>query len=117
MKYLSFLFIATIAISLLSCATILNDQNVTVDIFTDPPGAQVKINDSLIATNTPASIYLPRSSNPVYLTLIKDSLKRNVFLDSKNCSAFWYGNFLFGPLSLVGYIVDIAGTKDRKSVV
>ncbi len=100
------LYLLLLPVLLGSCATIFNSTYTTTQIVTNPTAAKMVINgvDTLCCSNK--VIVLKRSSAPVKIDIIKDSLKQTVQVLPKT-SPIFYLNALYYPF----FIVDLLNDK------
>ena len=100
------LYLLLLPVLLGSCATIFNSTYTTTQIVTNPTAAKMVINgvDTLCCSNK--VIVLKRSSAPVKIDIIKDSLKQTVQV-LPNTSPIFYLNALYYPF----FIVDLLNDK------
>jgi hypothetical protein len=93
-----------------SCATLIHKRTVGVNIYTDIDSSIVCVKDCNDCYVTPATIDLNRSKKDVILTIQKDTLQRQVILNSKLSTAFWVGN-MFSGAGVIGYAIDLTNPK------
>lgn len=92
-----------------SCATLFSSNTVTVQMQSEPPGAQYQIGP--FSGKTPDSIAIPKKSIPDFATFELPGYERKtVPIESGITGVFWV-NVLFWP----GMIVDIV-TGDYKTL-
>ena len=112
MKKLHLLFFTSLAILISGCASIVDGGNKTVQVTSNPPGAQFAVYNSsgkfIITQTTPAIVTLPRSDGwfvPASYKLICD--KEGYHSDESHIRAIlspWYfGNIIFG--GLIGIVI------------
>lgn len=95
---------------LTSCSTLIHQRTVGINIYTDVDSALVCIKDTTECYFTPATINLKRSKSDVELIVKKDTLIKNVTLDSRLSTAFWIGN-MFSGAGIFGYAIDLTNPK------
>ena len=100
------LYILFLPFLLGSCATVFNSQYTTSHIVTNPKGAKIVINgiDTICCSNN--EIAIKRSSVPVRIEVLKDSLKQTVQVLPKT-SLIFFLNALYYP----AFIVDLLNDK------
>lgn len=105
------LLIILIGIIFISCASIINTDFTTINVFTVQDSTKLCIgNDTSNFRKTPTKIQVYRSKKPLKLTIKKDSINKSVFIPSNLSGAFWFGNILNGTLPY-GHIVDLSNEK------
>lgn|SRR5574344_205628 len=109
MKISRLVIIGISVLSFSSCATLINQRSVDVNIFTDVDSALVCIKDSDECYVTPATINLLRSKSDVELIFKKDTITKSVTLESQLSSAVTLGNYF--SFSIIGMIVDFTNPK------
>ena len=88
-----------------SCATILNQRDISIEIHSVQDSIKVLTeNDSLVPT--PVIIEVPRSDHDFKLTIKKDSTIKSVLLKNIVSPEFQWGNLLLVYLCPIGYIID-----------
>ena len=93
-----------------SCATLMHQRTVGINIYSDVDSALVCIKDTTECYEMPATIDLVRSKSDIELIVKKDTLIKTVILDSRLSTAFWLGNILNG-VGIVGYAIDLTNSK------
>ena len=95
-----------------SCATLINTRIVRVNVYSETDSVKVHFNnDSLNWYNLPTSTDVIRSKNSLMITAQKDTTQKKIEVKRKISTAFWLGNLAFGPVGIVGYIVDLTNHK------
>jgi len=98
----SYVALVTGALMLSSCATIVNGRTQPVTVMSEPPGAQVKIDNIPVGT-TPTTMELKRG-DVHQVTIEKDGYVLDNEAVSQSTSGWFAGNILLG--GIVGMIVD-----------
>lgn len=102
---LAFLF----TLVLHSCATLVNTPYSVLEVSSFPDSAIVSIENNPNEYVTPAVIPLKRSKQNVLISIEKDSISKQLLLDSKLSPAFTIGNlFSWG---LYGYVIDLTNPR------
>lgn len=105
MKRIKLLLLITLSLS--SCATILNSENTIVKISSDKASEIIFNNDTISVNRKQIKIRPKRSKNPLKITVLKDSLKKEFYLN-KNLSATYFLNFYnYGA----GFFIDLFSHK------
>lgn len=96
-----------------SCATIMNKRNVHLAILTGVPVKVVFGNDTISSRKITSSrnrteFVVPRQKDSIKLTLLTDSLKKNIVLHSGNSFAYWLNVV---STAGVGVLVDKSSNK------
>jgi hypothetical protein len=91
-----------------SCATILNNRTVQMDITTSEPARVVHTNDTLHTVKNRLTINVLRQKEPVHLTIIGDSMTKSVDIDSKTSPVFLLNAY---PPFWPGFWVDWKNPK------
>lgn len=91
-----------------SCASIFNKDTAVVKISSDTASQVVFEQDTLQISKKQIKIRPKRSKEAVKLTVLKDSLQKNVYLDSKISTIFWVNIlYTYG----LGILVDLTNDK------
>src|SRR3954463_7568514 len=92
-------------LSLTSCATILNGRAtyVKLTVISPSPSVVVKDHDTIKATCEPVTVVTERSKKPLRLTVLNDSVSKNIFIKSRTSFAFWLNAY---PGLWPGFIID-----------
>ncbi len=101
----------TICFLLSSCATLINQRTVDVNVYSDTDSVKICIsNDTTRWYNTPACINVERSRNDLSIIARKDTIQKQINIKSKLSNAFWFGN-LFSGIGILGYAIDLTNPK------
>jgi len=71
MKAITSLFVVVFSFVVSGCASITASRSESFSVLSDPPGAQVRLNGSLVGT-TPAVIDIPRQANSPQIEVSQD---------------------------------------------
>ena len=95
---------ALIAVCVLSsaCATAINGTTQRVAVASDPPGAQVYVNDAPVGV-TPAFVDVPRRDRDLELRLEKDGYEPARLALEREFSGWSWGNVLFAGVPINDY--------------
>ena len=95
---------ALIAVCVLSsaCATAINGTTQRVAVASDPPGAQVYVNDAPVGV-TPAFVDVPRRDRDLELRLDKDGYEPARLALEREFSGWSWGNVLFAGVPINDY--------------
>jgi hypothetical protein len=105
MKTLKILLFLTPILLIFSCATILNQRDISIEIHSVQDSISIlKEGDSIVPT--PVIIDVPRNDHDFNLTIKKDSIVRNIRLKSKVSPEFTWGNLLLLYGCPIGYFID-----------
>jgi hypothetical protein len=95
-------------ITLTGCATILRGTGHGIGISSQPPGAEVTIDNQILGI-TPVSAKLRRKDNH-QIVIQMEGYEPYAIMLTRQTSGWVFGNILFGPGVLIGLAVDaIAG--------
>lgn len=97
-----FTLLALLAWLVSGCATIMNEDMVSIPVYTTPPGARVTING--MDYTSPATVTAPRGKGDYKLHVSKDGFEPVDVLLVESADAWLWGNILFG--GLIGLAVD-----------
>ena len=97
-------------LSFSSCTTLMHQRTVGINIIADVDSALVCMKNTNECYITPVTIDFIRSKSDIELIVRKDTLIRNVTLDSRLSTAFWLGN-MFNGTGVVGYAIDLTNPK------
>ena len=106
------LFIIT-AIGLLfsSCATLIHQKTVDINVHSDADSVKICINnDTTRWYNTPTWVNVKRSNDYLLITAKKDNVVKLIPIVSKLSIAFWLGN-MFSGAGIFGYAIDMTNPK------
>ena len=87
---------------IVACATIMNEEMVSVPVYTTPSGANLTING--MEYTSPATIQAPRGKGDFKLHIEKEGYKPVDILLTQSCDGWLWGNIVFG--GLIGLAVD-----------
>ncbi|MFV0554278.1 MAG: hypothetical protein ACK5LR_06190 [Mangrovibacterium sp.] len=87
---------------LTSCATLLNERTTYVTVKTTEPAMIICGSDSIETGRKKTVLKLERSSDPITISAISDSLKSQVTLEAQNSKIYKYNIFNLG----LGMLVD-----------
>ena len=90
-----------------SCASILNGEKTVVKISADKESKIIYKKDTISINKKQTTIRPIRSKKPLKITVLKDSLKEDFYLESKLSEAFWQNILNYG----VGMLVDLSTDK------
>jgi len=97
-----------------SCATIVNNNSIAVNIYSDTDSVKIYLNnDTSIYYNLPAIIGVNRSKDDLIITAQKDTIQKTIEVKSYNTAAFWWGN-LFNGTGVIGYAIDLTNHRRFK---
>jgi hypothetical protein len=85
-----------------ACATIMNEDMVSVPVYTTPSSAKLVING--MEYTSPATIQAPRGKGDFKLHIEKEGYKPVDILLRQSCDAWLWGDIIFG--GLIGLAVD-----------
>lgn len=85
-----------------ACATAINGTTQRVAVASDPPGAQVYVNDAPVGV-TPAFVDLPRRDRDLELRLEKDGYEPAKLEVERELSGWSWGNLLFAGVPINDY--------------
>lgn len=96
-----------------SCATIFNRRTTKIKISADKESKLVYNKDTLFINQTRRVIRPTRSKKTLKLTILQDSLKKDVYLNNKLSHLFWANVFNpFFPIGAgVGFGIDLSNKK------
>jgi hypothetical protein len=98
-----------ISIFYTSCATIFNLPDEHLTVITDTP-ARISVNNFHSDTSSESSnLYVPRSSNPLKLTVTNSQSTRNYNIRPRNSFAYWLN--LYPSTMWLGFLVDMHNPK------
>jgi hypothetical protein len=103
-KWVGFALIAGLLPTLDGCATILRGTNHGVGISSQPPGAEVIIDNELYGI-TPVSAKLKRKDNH-HIVIQMEGYEPYEIMLTRQTSGWVFGNILFGPGVVIGIAVD-----------
>ena len=99
------------ALILGSCATILNQKTVNVNVQSDSPPVKISVNnDTPVWLETPTVIKVERSRNDLLILAKRDSVHKLIQVNSRLSAAFWLGN-MFSGAGIIGYGIDLSNPK------
>lgn len=87
---------------LAGCATIMNEDMVTVPVTTTPPGARLVVNG--MEYTSPATVTAPRGKGDFKVSITKDGYQPVDLMLTQSEDAWLWGNILFG--GIIGLVVD-----------
>jgi len=94
-----------------SCATLIHQRTVDVNVHSDTDSVKIAVNkDTTRWYNTPTWINVERSRNDLLITAKKDSLQKLIQVNHKLSTAFWLGN-MFSGAGIIGYAIDLTNPK------
>jgi uncharacterized protein affecting Mg2+/Co2+ transport len=97
-----------------SCATLIHNKIVDVNVHSEIDSLKISINnDTSIWYYTPTRIYVERSEKDLFITAQKDSIQQSIRVNSKLSTAFWLGN-MFSGAGVIGYAIDLTNPKRYK---
>lgn len=108
MKKIKLITLSAIAVSLSSCATIINDRNQDVEIKSNIVNAQVIVNNVEKGT-TPTKISVKRSSKKLKIAITAPGYEPYQTELKPEISGWFWGNLILG--GAIGMIVD--GCTDK----
>jgi hypothetical protein len=92
-----------------SCATIFNLPDEHLTVVTDKP-TRISVNSFHSDTSSESSnLYVPRSSNPLKLTVTNSQSTRNYNIRPRNSFAYWLN--LYPSTMWLGFLVDMHNPK------
>ncbi len=97
---------------LTSCATIINKKTCHVNFITTPPDTKIIYKDSVY--NAPVTLTVKRSKEPLKITGIYDTIRKDFIIKASPngqflyCNLMWLNAMFFVP---VPYIVDLTNPK------
>jgi hypothetical protein len=95
-----------------SCATLVHERYYPVEISSDQPETQIIYNERKYTT--PAEIVVPRSDEPLQLTVVNDSVKKELFIPSRLSYSYWIGNLPWLLYAVpFGWLVELDNPKSR----
>lgn len=104
-------FIIPLVFSLSSCATLLHQRTVDIQIHSDSDSTKICINnDTTRWYQTPTRINVERSKKNLWITARKDTLQKQIELRSKLSAAFLVGN-MFSGIGIFGYVIDLTNPR------
>lgn len=106
----SLMMSAVIAVALSGCATLMAGGPDTIMVQSNPPGAQVFVDDQLVG-QTPMAVTLNRDTSRGLIRIQTDGFDPVVVQRSKVINGWFWANFCFG--SIIGIAID-AVTGDIK---
>lgn len=92
-----------------SCATMFLNKDQQINVSSDIENAKVKVKDEIY--DLPAEIYVMRSKEDIYITLLTDTLERGYSLKPSANPTFLYMNALGSSLSPIMYGIDLTNPK------
>lgn len=94
-----------------SCATLINQRSVDVNVHSDVDSLKICVNnDTSRWYYTPTWINTERSRNDLLITAKKDGVRKLIQINSKLSTAFWLGN-MFSGIGVFGYAIDFTNPK------
>ena len=108
MRYYLVLFIISILFS--SCATLLNQPYVNVEIKTTEPSEVIHNKDTVKTVNNKTNLWVERKNEKLSFEAITDSISKTIEVKNSLSSAFWCGN-LFSGVGIFGYLIDLKSPK------
>ena len=103
------LFLLAILFCLTSCATIFNKKQYKLKIYSTTANVRAKVYDSVYSL--PADVSVKRSKDDLKVTMITDSLSRELIVRPRLSPQFCWGNMGFLSLMPVGYLTDLTNSK------
>lgn len=103
-KWIAFALAAGLLPTLTGCATILRGTGHGIGIASQPPGAEVIIDNQSFGI-TPVSVKLRRKDNH-YVVIKMEGYQPYEVMLTRQTSGWIFGNILFGPGVLIGIAVD-----------
>ena len=88
------------------CATAINGMTQRVAVASDPPGAQVYVNDAPAGV-TPGFVDVPRRDPDLELRLEKEGYEPTVFPLERSRSGWSWGNVLFAGVPINEYTLEM----------
>ena len=88
------------------CATAINGVTQRVAVASEPPGAQVYVNDAPAGV-TPAFVEVPRRDSDLQLRLEKEGYEPTVILPERSRSGWSWGNVLFAGVPINEYTLEM----------
>lgn len=88
------------------CATAINGTTQRVAVASDPPGAQVYVNDAPVGV-TPAFVDVPRRDSDLQLRLEKEGYEPTVLPLERSRSGWLAGNVLFAGVPINEYTLEM----------
>lgn len=102
------LFVLTVIILMTSCATIMNQMQRNLTIYTTVPGKIIYNRDTVKTINNKANFRVERKKEPISFTVITDSLTKTFQVASQNSFMYWSNIFCnYG----IGMLVDRKSPK------
>jgi hypothetical protein len=105
------IILASLAVMMSGCATLLSGGPQEMEITSDPPGATFEYDQ--FSGQTPKTISVPREvvSMNKSITFVKEGYEpKSVMVERKIRGITWL-NFLFWPGGLIGFVVDLMNGK------
>jgi len=100
-----------IGITFTSCATLINQRSVDVNVHSDVDSLKISVNnDTSRWYFTPTWINAERSRNDLLITVKKDGVQKLIQINSRLSTAFWLGN-MFSGIGIFGYAIDLTNPK------
>ena len=96
-----------ISISLSSCASLLNNKKTVVKISTDAGSTIIFNKDTLFTNQKKSTIRALRSKETIKISVFKDSLKQDFYLEPKLSSIFWLNAYTYG----LGMLIDLSSNR------
>lgn len=94
---------------LTSCATIFNRKEYKLKISSTTVNVRAKVYDSVY--RLPADVSVKRSKDDLKVTMITDSLSRELMVRPRLSPQFCWGNMGFLSLMPLGYLTDLTNSK------
>lgn len=96
-----------IALTLTSCATIINSPTTKIKISADKKSKIIFNSDTIAIHKKQTTIRPKRSSESLKITFVRDSIKKDFLIDRKISSVFWLNIYNYG----VGALIDLTSDK------
>jgi hypothetical protein len=102
-------FLLLIIFIVCSCATIYNSRLENITITTREPSRIVIKNDTSISYMTQQVLSVPRSKEPVKISVINQTSTKEINVKSRNSFAFWLN--LYPASAWTGFLIDMNNPK------
>lgn len=96
-----------ISITLSACATLLNREKTILKISSDTESIIVFQKDTIFTNQKQSTIRPLRSKKTIKISVLKDSLKQDFYLEPKLSSILWLNAYAFG----LGMLIDLSSNK------
>ncbi|KAA6301792.1 MAG: hypothetical protein EZS26_002101 [Candidatus Ordinivivax streblomastigis] len=107
-----FLSVLGIAVLFSSCATLVHERYYPLAVSADQPETQIIYNEKKYST--PTEITVCRSDEPLQLTVVHDSIQKELLIPSRLSYMYWFGNlFWLSYAAPIGWLVELDSPKSR----